>query len=230
VDDRCALSVVGGPMGVRHRTTQEARVTVAERRSLEKWMDRQGEWTADEWTWFRMGPVDGGVQGMVRRVRRILEVSQRGLAALLGVSQSVVARWETGRTSPRASDLLDLFRMAGLDMVLLDDADEEVEPMRDDGVRTHNGSRFPAHVDLRVTGWWRPAHVESTMAEYYQWKRRSKEAGDPYVSYRRCPWRRRIDRELWGTPDDHPSRTQCAAEAEHLDERREEGRRPPAAA
>ncbi|SEB28610.1 HTH-type transcriptional regulator / antitoxin HipB [Nocardioides exalbidus] len=197
-------------------------MTVAERRSLRKWLDQQEEWTEDEWTWFRTGPVDGHVQGIVRRVRRILEVSQRGLADLLGVSQSVVARWETGRTSPRVSDLLDLLRMARLELVLLDDADQEVDPMRDDGVRTHGGSRFPAHVDLRVTGWWSPADVESTMVEYYQWKRRSKAAGDPSVRYRRSRWRRALERELWGTPDDHPSLRQCAAEAEHLDERREQ--------
>lgn len=204
---------------------REARVTVAARRSLERWMERQGEWTPDEWAWFRMGPVEGEVPGMVRRVRRILEVSQRGLADLLGVSQSVVARWETGRTSPRACDLLDLLRMARLEVVVLDDADEEVEPMRDDGVRTHGGSRFPAHVDVRVTGWWVPAHLETTMVEYYQWRDRSRVRRDPRVGYRRCRWRRRLDRELHGTPHDHPSLQQCAAEAEHLDELRER-RRP----
>ena len=59
--------------------------------------------TQAELEWLAMGPLDGGIPGLVRRVRRILDVSQRGLAALLGVSQSVVARWETGRTSPRSS-------------------------------------------------------------------------------------------------------------------------------
>ncbi|TBT84327.1 XRE family transcriptional regulator [Propioniciclava sinopodophylli] len=35
------------------------------------------------------------VQGFIRRVRRRADLSQRGLAAVLGVDQSLVARWET---------------------------------------------------------------------------------------------------------------------------------------
>jgi transcriptional regulator with XRE-family HTH domain len=58
--------------------------------------------------------LEVGLPGMIRRVRRILDVSQRGLAALLKVSQSVVARWETGRTSPRARVVEQLLRMAPL--------------------------------------------------------------------------------------------------------------------
>ncbi|WP_191280514.1 helix-turn-helix domain-containing protein, partial [Nocardioides flavus (ex Wang et al. 2016)] len=62
--------------------------------------DAMVNWSPAEREWWWMGPFAGQVPGLVRRVRRILDVSQRGLAALLGVSQSVVARWETGRTSP----------------------------------------------------------------------------------------------------------------------------------
>ena len=64
--------------------------------------DSMANWTQAERDYWFMGPFDGGLPGMIRRIRRILDVSQRGLAALLKVSQSVVARWETGRTSPRA--------------------------------------------------------------------------------------------------------------------------------
>ncbi|RYB95290.1 XRE family transcriptional regulator [Nocardioides oleivorans] len=198
--------------------------------SKQEWTKDVDDWSLDEWEWFWMGPFDGGIPGMVRRVRRILDVSQRGLAELIGVSQSVVARWETGRTSPRSSVMADLLRRARLTVTVTDDDDQEVQPMRDDGVRQVHGSRFPAHVDLRVTGWWVPANVESTMVEYYQWKRRSKEARDPSVRYQRARWRRRLERELRGTPDDHPSVEQCAAEAEHLDEVREQRRLPRAAA
>ena len=38
-------------------------------------------WTEDEIGWYLMGPFDGKIPGLVRRVRRILDVSQRGLAA-----------------------------------------------------------------------------------------------------------------------------------------------------
>ena len=73
-------------------------------------------WTQAERDVWAMGPFDGGMPGMVRRVRRILDVSQRGLAAMLDVSQSVVARWETGRTSPRMSVMERMLRMARLRM------------------------------------------------------------------------------------------------------------------
>lgn len=167
------------------------------------------------------GPVDGGVPGLVRRIRRILDVSQRGLAALIDVSQSVVARWETGRTSPRASVLEELLRLAGLSATVHDEDGDEVIAMRDDGARTHAGSRFPAHTDLRVTGWWVPAGLDMTMTAYYTARDRSRRRREPMVRYRTCPHLRRVEREIRGTPVDHPSLPQLVAEAEHLDELRE---------
>lgn len=189
------------------------------------WRDDFAEWTEAEWEWFSMGPFDGGIPGLVRRVRRILDVSQRGLAALLDVSQSVVARWETGRTSPRANVLHYLLVMAGLRTIVHDEeTGAEVEPMRDDGARRHGGNRFPAHTDLRVVGWWIPKHVESTMVEYGHWRNRSRARRDPMIRSTLCPHIRRLERLMYGTPDDHPSLQQLVAEAEHLDERREQRR------
>lgn len=189
------------------------------------WMGEGDEaWTDQEWQWFWMGPFAGELPGLVRRIRRILDVSQRGLAALLEVSQSVVARWETGRTSPRASVLQHLLSMAGLSASFhADETGKEVEPMRDDGSRDRANRRFPAHVDLRVVGWWCPRGSAST-ADFLLWQQRSRARRDPLVTYRTEPRRRRIERMLFGTPDDHPSRRQLAAEAEHLDERRERRR------
>ena len=187
--------------------------------------DDFAEWTEAEWEWFMMGPFDGGIPGLVRRVRRILDVSQRGLAALIDVSQSVVARWETGRTSPRANVLNYLLVMAGLRASVHDEkTGEAVGPMRDDGARRHGGNRFPAHTDLRVVGWWIPSHVESTMAEYGRWWNLSRERRDPMIRSTLCPHVRRLERLMYGTPDDHPSLQQLVAQAEHLDDRREQRR------
>jgi transcriptional regulator with XRE-family HTH domain len=186
--------------------------------------DFEAEWTEAELEWFRMGPFDGQVPGLVRRVRRILDVSQRGLAEMLEVSQSVVARWETGRTSPRASVLHHLLGLAGLHARFhQDETGEEVEPMRDDGCRDRRGRRHPAHVDLTAIGWWHPRGAEST-AEIWRWRDTSRVRREPLIRFRTHPDRRRIERLLFGTPDDHPSVAQLAAEAEHLDERREERR------
>lgn len=184
-------------------------------------------WTqAERDCWFR-GPFDGGVPGMVRRLRRLMDVSQRGLAALLGVSQSVVARWETGRTSPRMAVMERLLRMARVGMRFHDEeTGEPVEPMRADGALTHGGSRYPAHTDLRVTGWWVPRHLRAmTSIESFEWRDRSRRAGDPAIRYCTSPSRKQTERWLLGTPDDHPALHQLVAEGRHADERREDRRR-----
>lgn len=189
------------------------------------------EWSEAEWEWWRMGPFDGDVPGVVRRVRRILDVSQRGLAALLDVSQSVVARWETGRTSPRTRVLQQMFRLARIRVTMHDaSTGEEVLPMRSDGARQHGGSRYPAHVDLRVTGWWVPKALRAmTTTTYFEARERSRRQRDPLIRFRLCPHDRRLWRELLGTPDDHPALHQLAAEAEHLDDVRAARRQQQAA-
>jgi len=184
--------------------------------------DCLANWTQAERDYWFMGPFDGGIPGMVRRIRRILDVSQRGLALLLEVSQSVVARWETGRTSPRASVVERLLQLARLRVTVRDEDGREVGPMRADGARTHGGNRFPAHVDLRATGWWVPRRLRAmTSVEAFAWRDRSRRVGDPAVRYHLSPFRKRIERELHGIPDDHPALLQLAAEVQFLDERRE---------
>lgn len=185
------------------------------------WEQMDG-WTHEEVEHYLMGPFDGGIPGTVRRVRRILDVSQRGLAAILEVSQSVVARWETGRTSPRASVLQHLLALARLRVRMQDvETGEEVEPMRDDGARDRGGRRYPAHVDLSVVGWWAPRGVEST-ADVLWWRRRSRERRVPHVAFHTSL--RSVHRLVRGTPVDHPAHHQLVAEAVHLDEVRQERR------
>ena len=181
--------------------------------------DCLANWTQAERDYWFMGPFDGGTPGMVRRIRRILDVSQ-----------SVVARWETGRTSPRACVVERLLRLARLKVTVRDEDGREVGPMRADGARTHGGSRFPAHVDLRATGWWVPRRLRAmTSIEAYAWRDRSRRVGDPAVRYRLSPFWKGIERRLHGTPDDHPALYQLVAEVRFLDERREERRVPRAA-
>ena len=185
-------------------------------------MARPANLSEAELDWLHMGPFDGGVAGLVRRIRRILDVSQRGLARLLGGSQSAVARWETERTSPRVSVLQRMLRLAGVAVSLHDESTgERVEPMRADGARARNGSRYPAHVDLRVTGWWVPREFrDMTSIGYFTSVDRSRRLETPCIRYRTCPHRRRVERMLFGTPVDHPARRQLRAEAVHLDEER----------
>ena len=198
-------------------------------RTTDEW-DPTCEWSAEEVEWYLMGPFDGGVPGLVRRIRRILDVSQRGLAALLGVSQSVVARWETGRTSPRVSVVQHLFGLAGLRAEVHDaESGEVVEPMRDDGARDRAWRRYPAHVDLTVTGWYVPRGLDCT-AEAGRWRRWSRARKDPYVRHHTSAYLRRRQRCVFGTPVDHPAQRQLVAEAEHLDEVRADRLERPRAA
>lgn len=197
----------------------------AERLAIERSrVDCLANWTQAERDYWFMGPFDGGIPGMVRRVRRILDVSQRGLAALLDVSQSVVARWETGRTSPRMSVVERLLRMARVRMRFVDEeTGEAVGPMRADGARTHGGSRYPAHADLRATGWWVPRRLRSmTSVEAFAWRDRSRRVGDPAIRYQRSRFWKRVERECRGIPDDHPAVHQFVAEVRYLDECRED--------
>ena len=182
------------------------------------------DWTEAELEYYVLGPFDGEVPGLLRRIRRILDVSQRGLAAILGVSQSQVARWETRRTSPRADVLTELLRLARLRVSLHDvETGESVEPMRDDGARDRALRRYPAHVDLEVTGWWTPRDSMMT-GQCLGWQERSRRWRVPSVRYHHQGWKH-VFRRVRGTPVDHPARHQLVAEAFHLDEVREERRR-----
>lgn len=201
-------------------TKHDIELTGARMGEATGWMREVGR-SEEELEWYLMGPFDGEIRGLVRRIRRMLDVSQRGLAAILDVSQSVIARWETGRTSPRASVLHELLRLAGLHATFHEDeTGEGVEPMRDDGARDRGGRRHPAHVDLTVRGWWCPRGVETTV-DLLVWQERSRERRDPAIRFRTSPALRRIDRMLAGTPVDHPALEQLVAEADHLDEVRE---------
>lgn len=186
--------------------------------------DDMEDWTDDEVDLYLLGPFSGEVQGLVRRIRRILDVSQRGLAALIGVSQSQVARWETSRTSPRVDLLAELLRLARLRVELRDEeTGEPVEPMRDDGARDRARRRYPAHVDLEVRGWRVPREAWMT-GRVTWWRALSRRWQVPSVRYHHQRWKH-ILRRVHGTPVDHPALHQLIAEAFHLDEVREERRR-----
>lgn len=203
-------------MALQERTAGQDRTAVRER-THEEWTPESG-WCREEVEAYLLGPFPGGTPGLVRRIRRILDVSQRGLAALIGVSQSVVARWETGRTSPRVSVMQQLMGLAGLGSTVHDvETGDEVAPMRDDGARDRGGRRYPAHVDLTVVGWYVPRGLDCTV-DAGRWRRRSRERFKPRVRYDTSRYQRRRWRLAFGTPVDHPAHHQHVAEAQHLDE------------
>nr|NLI50795.1 helix-turn-helix transcriptional regulator [Propionibacterium sp.] len=60
-----------------------------------------------------------GVAGLIRRARRVADLSQRDLAMLLGVSPAAVAHWETGRRLPALRQFEAIARVAGLRLMVV---------------------------------------------------------------------------------------------------------------
>ena len=96
------------------------------------------------------------VPGLIRRVRRRLDASQRDLAGVLGVSPGAVGRWESGSRTPPLALFERLLRLAGLRIMVLED---EAAPAREstvegfgdvDSATDRAGRRFPAHLDVAV--------------------------------------------------------------------------------
>ena len=169
------------------------------------------------------GPcADEEISGLIRRVRRLVKVSQRELAQVLGVSQSAVAKWETGRTSPSARMLARILGVAELGLAAVradgERADgERVVPMRAVAARDAGGRRYPAHTFVWAQGWWAPEGAGTT-AWYTAVLGRSAELGLPRVRYSR--WWQLGRAPTLADVVDHPSWGELVAEAR-------EGWRPP---
>ena len=102
------------------------------------------------------------LSGLIRRVRRTAKLSQRELADDLGVSQSAVAKWETGRSTPSARMLSSILEVAGLHLAAVTDDGHQVTPMRAVAARDAADRRYPAHTFVWSEGWWAPEGAETT--------------------------------------------------------------------
>ena len=97
--------------------------------------------------------------GLLRRARRLGDLSQRDLAARLGVSASVIGDIEAGRREASLRVLLGALELGGIRLMPVDAAGAVVPPMREDALRDAQGRRYPAHLDVTPAdplGW--PAH------------------------------------------------------------------------
>lgn len=78
------------------------------------------------------------LRASIRNLRRRLGLSQRALAALVGVPQSTIYRWEAGHASPNGGHLAKLHQVArdhGVDSELLPGAGPAPSPDEDSGDR-----------------------------------------------------------------------------------------------
>ena len=150
------------------------------------------------------------LSGLIRRARRRAKLSQRELAHDLGVSQSAVAKWETGRTEPSARMLTRILGLAGLHLVAVADDGKRVRPMNSVAARDAAHRRYPAHTFVWSEGWWAPEGAE-TSAWLGEILCRSADLALPRVRYSRSwqPARPPTVADLL----DHPTWAELVAEA-----------------
>lgn len=162
------------------------------------------------------------LSGLLRRIRRSADLSQRELAARVGTSKSAIAAAETGRGGLDARVVAAAAHLAGLRIALLDADGHEVQGMRPDSVRDRSGRRFPAHLDTVLS--------EQRAS---RWEHRPHLRRPTYTFDRRAPWgdassrsRGRPDDHLVPQPGDSPEERAAAQRVEAIRRRREErGRR-----
>lgn len=103
--------------------------------------------------------------GAMRRARRVAGLSQREMAARVGVAASTIARAEDPDGGASLTLIEAVLAVAGLRLAVVDAAGEVVAPMRTDVARNRAGSYFPAHLDTQV-----PAELTSR-ADPWRWDR-----------------------------------------------------------
>lgn len=140
---------------------------------------------------------------LVVRVRRMADLSQRDLAAVLGVSSSTVARIETGAAMPSLACFQRILALAGCRLSVVDASGEELVPVSDDALRDNAGRRFPAHLDAD------PPDEVPTLRRLMP--RHDRPPAKGWYRHRAKRDRRRVAE---GTPVDHPTYGEIAADAQ----------------
>ena len=104
-------------------------------------------------------PLSYPVAGLVRRARRMSDMSQRQMARFARTSSSTVGKVETGFLVPSVGLLARLLGAAGLHLVVVDPDGRVVTPMDDwDDTRDGADRRYPSHLDTILDpepgDWW----------------------------------------------------------------------------
>lgn len=118
--------------------------------------------------------------GLVRRARRIGDLSQREMARKAGVAPSTVGKVESGALRPSLDMMQCLLATADLSLVVIDRDGHLIEPMRDiDDTRDGAGRRYPSHLDTildpRHGEWWADQYGLTRPPETFNRDRRARD-------------------------------------------------------
>jgi transcriptional regulator with XRE-family HTH domain len=98
----------------------------------------------------RSGAIVFDASGLLRRARRLADLSQREMAVRAGTGVATVGRAECGGAVSLRM-FAHLVRAAGFELVVVNALGEPLDPMRSDAVRDHGGRHYPAHLDPAST-------------------------------------------------------------------------------
>ena len=145
---------------------------------------------------------DYPLSGIVRRVRRAADMSQRELAKYAKVSPALLANIETGTRTPSLHTLQRILNAANYLLVVVDVEGHVVLPLRVwQDVADGAGRRYPAHLDTildPVMGdWWADGYGLTRPPETF-WRNRK------YRDYlrRKSQWEVRV-KQLRHAPEPH---------------------------
>jgi transcriptional regulator with XRE-family HTH domain len=163
-----------------------------------------------------IGPVPAPFDlcGVLRRIRRTADMSQRQLADAAGLSPSAVAHAEAGTRDMPATALARAAETAGLRLALLDGSGAEVRGMHPGAVRDRGGRRFPAHLDTVLSE-----------RRASRWEHRPLLRRPTYTFDRRESWGDDESRAGGARPDDHLLPQPGDSPEERAAARRREARR-----
>lgn len=150
----------------------------------------------------RVGPDT--LPGLVRKLRRMADLSQRELAGAAKISQASVARLETGKLMPTLPTLLRILDVGHLLLVVANENGRVIEPMLvwDD---TRDGAErlFPAHLDLILDPasgeWWADKYGLARPPETYHRDRAYRDA-----KRKRSQWEVRVKQHRHDPPPPSP--------------------------
>jgi transcriptional regulator with XRE-family HTH domain len=158
--------------------------------------------------------ADFDLPGLVRRIRRRADLSQRELAERIGLSKSAIAAAESAQRGLDVRALARAAEQAGLRLALVDEQGQELAGMADDAVRDLGGRRFPAHLDTLFS---------DQRADRFEHR---YDRPLPWFTFDRHREHRDHVRRGSGTPDDHhPERPGDSPQERRAERRREYWRR-----